>query len=167
MAALAGQHQRLRRGAGQQGHAQAGAGAEQGAHAVGLRRAGLQDAQLLGAQQRQTVGLGGEVVEQLHPAQAEAAGQRVGVQHPGQVGQAQPLAVERPGQGEAGRQRPFAGKQEGLQQAGEVGMLATGQGLLAHGLPAVAVAAAQQQACAGTADVGRQEEHGHLVVQGR
>ncbi|MCY1445355.1 hypothetical protein D9M71_618650 [compost metagenome] len=97
VAALAGQHQRLLRCAGDEGHAQAGTGAQQRAHTLGRRRTGLQGAQLVWLQQGQAVGLGDEVIDQLDLAQAQGLSQFGGIQAPRQIGQLYPLMLQRTG----------------------------------------------------------------------
>lgn len=95
MPTFAGNHSVAVRVVDEAGDTQPGAGADDDLRGLRLWLAGMQAVQVAGVDGGQPVGGRGEIVEQRHPAEPEAAGQFAGIQLPRQVSQLRRLAIGR------------------------------------------------------------------------
>ncbi len=163
VAALRGQYPVVLAVMGQQGLAQARAGADEGAGALGLGLPDLQAVQFLLGDARQGVADGLEIVDQAQALEAQLAAQGAAIDLPLQPGDPRPLPVRtvphgaRHGQAGARGRGAAGGLEKMPQQAGKVGEIGGAHMALKVAVWHLGVAIRQAQPGMGAAQVHGQQ----------
>ena len=132
---------------------------DHGAHPARLGGAGDDLRDLLGAEVRDGVGGGLQVVDQQHLLDLQVRGQGAGVQPPGEVGDRRAPVDHRPGYREGGAPyRPRVRRAEGGDHRLQGGVLAAGEGRLGHHFGVAAAFGYQRQHRLRPPDVAGQQQ---------